>query len=62
MGAAWGAVLWLVASGLVMPIWLNIVGIATPVPNLSPNSLLAHLLWGTVLAIGTHVVQRGVIP
>ncbi|MCS3628857.1 signal transduction histidine kinase [Salinibacter ruber] len=58
VGAAWGAVLWLVAGGLVMPIWLNLVGIATPVPNLNPNSLLAHLLWGTVLAVGVQVSRR----
>lgn len=58
VGAAWGTVLWLVASGFVMPIWLNLVEIAAPIPNLTLNSLLAHLLWGSVLGLGHHVSQR----
>ncbi|WP_263784358.1 ATP-binding protein [Salinibacter grassmerensis] len=62
VGTAWGAVLWLGASGFVMPIWLNLVGISTPIPNLSPNSLLAHLLWGSMLAVGAHVSRRRLVP
>lgn len=45
-----------------MPLWLNLVGIATPIPNLSPNSLLAHLLWGVVLGAGYHVSQQWPLP
>ena len=52
VGAAWGTTLWFFASGLVMPFWLNLVGIPAPIPNLSPHSLLAHLLWGGVLGVG----------
>jgi two-component system OmpR family sensor kinase len=62
VGAAWGAVLWLVASGLIMPLWLNLVGIATPIPNLSPNSLLAHLLWGLVLGAAYQASQQWPLP
>ncbi|MEF8856158.1 MAG: HAMP domain-containing sensor histidine kinase [Haloplanus sp.] len=48
LGAGYGAVLWLVAAGLVMPLWLRAVGIPAPVPNLGLPSLLNHLLWGSV--------------
>lgn len=49
LGTGYGAVLWLVAAGLVMPLWLRAVGIPAPVPNLRLPSLLNHLFWGTVL-------------
>ncbi|WP_103029488.1 ATP-binding protein [Salinibacter altiplanensis] len=58
VGAAWGGALWLVASGLVMPIWLNLVGVTSPIPTLRPNSLLAHLLWGVVLGLGHYMSQK----
>jgi signal transduction histidine kinase len=48
LGAGYGAVLWLVAAGLVMPLWLRAVGVPAPLPNLGLSSLLNHLLWGTV--------------
>jgi len=46
----WSLALWLVAAGLIMPIWLSLVGIEANLPNLSAVSLLAHLLWGASLA------------
>jgi len=46
----WSLALWLVAAGLIMPIWLSLVGIEANLPNLSAMSLLAHLLWGASLA------------
>jgi len=46
----WSLALWLVAAGLVMPMWLSLVGIEARLPNLSAAALLAHLLWGTSLA------------
>jgi two-component system OmpR family sensor kinase len=46
--AGYGALLWLVAAGVVMPLWLRAVGVAAPVPNLQPASLVTHLLWGVV--------------
>jgi two-component system OmpR family sensor kinase len=49
VGAAYGVGLWLVAAGVVMGVWLNLVGIAAPVPNLNPLGLAAHVLWGVVL-------------
>jgi len=46
VGIAYGLVLWFVMAGVVMSLWLNAVGIATPVPNLNAASLAGHLLWG----------------
>ena len=46
----WSLALWLVAAGLVMPVWLSLVGIEASLPNLSAVALLAHLLWGGSLA------------
>ena len=50
LGAGFGAFLWLVAAGVVMPVWLGLVGIPAPVPNLSAVGLVGHLVWG--LAVG----------
>lgn len=58
VAVGWGVGLWLGASGIIMPAWLNLVGIATPVPDLSPHSLLAHVIWGLVLGGGHHLSQR----
>jgi signal transduction histidine kinase len=48
VGAAYGAFLWLVAAGVVMPLWLRAVGVPAPLPNLGLPSLGNHLLWGGV--------------
>jgi hypothetical protein len=45
-GVAYGLFLWFVMAGVVMSLWLNAVGVATPLPNLGPASLVGHLLWG----------------
>jgi hypothetical protein len=51
LGLAYGLVLWFVAAGTLMPIWLASVGFpaAPPVPNLEPVVLGAHLVYGVVL-------------
>ena len=54
VGLGWGVALWLVAASLVMPVWLNLVGVPAPVPNVSPVSFASHLLWGGLLAVGYH--------
>jgi hypothetical protein len=50
-GVAWGSVLWLVAAGVVMPLWLRAVGIEAPFPNLPLVGLTAHVVWGGVLGV-----------
>ncbi|WP_158855069.1 sensor histidine kinase KdpD [Halorhabdus sp. CUG00001] len=61
-GLGWAFTLWLVASGIVMPLWLELVGIPAVVPSLSPWGLLSHLVWGLTLSVlymgGTMVLDR----
>jgi len=49
LGVGWGVALWLVAAGLIMPVWLIAVDQPATLPDLSPIGLLAHLLWGGLL-------------
>lgn len=64
VGIGWGIVLWLLAAGMIMPIWLHLVGQEALLPNLTGPGLLAHLLWGVVLAtvysglVGREAVLR----
>ncbi len=57
-GAAWGGLLWLVAAGVIMPLWLRFVGIDVPLPNLSIVGLVAHVLWGVVLGGSYAALKR----
>jgi len=52
LGAGYGVFLWLVAAGIVMSLWLNVVGVPTPLPNLTVTGLLGHVLWGAILGGG----------
>jgi len=51
IGIAYGAVLWVVAASVVMPIWLDAVGFANApaTPNFVPMSLAGHVIFGAVL-------------
>jgi two-component system OmpR family sensor kinase len=49
VGVSYGLVLWLVGAGFLMPAWLLAVGGTSPIPNLQPGSLMAHLGWGVWL-------------
>lgn len=49
VAVAWGLFLWAVAAGVVMPIWLGLVGIPAPIPNLGATSLAGHLVWSVTL-------------
>ncbi|MFC7157631.1 histidine kinase [Halomarina halobia] len=51
VGVAYGVVIWIVAAGIVMPIWLQAVGfpMAPPLPNFNPMSLVGHVVYGAVL-------------
>jgi two-component system OmpR family sensor kinase len=49
LGAGYGVALWFVAAGVVMSLWLNAIGIPSPLPELNPMSLVAHLVWGATL-------------
>ena len=58
LGVAWGTVLWLVAAGVIMPVWLSLVGINTPLPNLSGLGFVGHALWGFVLGTTFWVLSQ----
>jgi hypothetical protein len=50
LGTFYGVVLWLVAGGLVFPLWLGAVGAsAPPIPYLGMDFLAGHVLYGLVL-------------
>ncbi|MFA1609651.1 sensor histidine kinase [Halobellus rubicundus] len=51
LGLVWGVVLWLVAAGVVMPLWLSLVGVPASLPNLSLVGLVGHAVWGVVLGV-----------
>jgi len=51
LGVGFGVLLWLVAAGLIMPVWLRLVGLAAPVPNLALPGFVGHVVWG--LTLGT---------
>ncbi|WP_435186497.1 ATP-binding protein [Halobellus sp. EA9] len=61
LGLLWGVVLWLVAAGILMPLWLQLLGIPAALPNLSVIGLVAHAIWGTVMGI-THPLVSGADP
>ena len=48
-GVAYGLFLWFAMAGVVMSLWLNVVGVAAPLPNLDSASLVGHLLWGGIV-------------
>ena len=46
--------LWLVAAGLVMPLWLRLLGQPATVPMLTVPALVGHLIWGVTLGVLYH--------
>ena len=57
-GLSFGAVLWLIAAGVVMPLWLRAVGVPTALPNLPAIGLVAHGVWGVTLGY-VYVISGG---
>ncbi|WP_232703352.1 histidine kinase [Halobacterium wangiae] len=53
VGAVYGVVLWAVFAAVVMPVWLQAVGFgaAPAVPNVNPQSLVGHVVYGVVLGV-----------
>jgi signal transduction histidine kinase len=58
VGVVFGLGLWVLAAGVVMPVWLRLVGVGAPLPNLPPGSLAAHALWGLTAATVYHAGDR----
>jgi uncharacterized membrane protein YagU involved in acid resistance len=51
LGIVYGVLVWIVAAGIVMPIWLGAVGfpMVPPLPNFNPMSLVGHVVYGVIL-------------
>lgn len=62
LGMAWGVVLWVVAAGLIAPVWLMLLGVDVSVPNLTGVLLVTHLTWGLALGILTSLGFRHLYP
>jgi len=62
IGTGFGVSLWFVAAGVVSPVWLQLLGIPAPLPNLTAVSLVAHLVWGATLGTLTALGYRYVVP
>ncbi|MFB6140172.1 MAG: histidine kinase [Halosimplex sp.] len=63
-GAVYGLVLGVVGAGVIMPIWLSVVGVSSParVPNVTAPLLLWHLGYGLVLGAVFGVLERRDAP
>lgn len=59
LGLVYGAILWVVAAGVVMPLWLSAVGFPSPppLPNLGLMGLLVHLAFGLVLGVSYYYLR-----
>jgi two-component system OmpR family sensor kinase len=58
VGLVFGLSLWLFAAGLVMPLWLGLVGVPASVPNLTLSSLAGHITWAVTVSLGYHAGDR----
>lgn len=58
VGVIYSLLLWVVAGGVVMGIWLNLLGIPSPIPDLGLPGLVGHLVWGFVLVGSFHLLSR----
>lgn len=54
LGIAYGVLTTVVLAWILLPIWLNAVGFipqTPPLPNVNPDSLVWHLVYGVVLGV-----------
>lgn len=58
VGVIYSLLLWVVAGGVVMGIWLNLLGIPSPIPDLGLSGLVGHLVWGFVLVGSFQLLSR----
>ena len=49
VAVGWAVVLWALAAGVIMPLWLRLVGVPSMIPTLDLSGLLGHLVWGLTL-------------
>lgn len=56
LGILWGAFFWVVAAGIIMPVWLE--GSIGSIPTLGPWSGLGHVLYGAVVGVGSATLYK----
>ena len=59
-GIVYGVVLAVAGAGIIMPIWLGVVGFAGPpsIPYVTRPMLVWHALYGAVLGFGVALAER----
>ena len=62
VGLGWALCLFVVAAGVIAPIWLRLLGIGAQIPNLDLVLLLSHLAWGASLGLLTPLGYRYAVP
>ncbi len=58
VGLGWGAVLWFFAAGILMPLWLSLLGVPASIPNLSIPGFVGHAIWGVALGVSYWGLKR----
>lgn len=58
-GLGWGVILWFVAAGFIMPVWLLILNQPTMLPTLTLIGFASHTIWGISLGISCVLLKRG---
>jgi len=58
LAVGWALALWIVAAGVIMPVWLLAANLSTTIPNLTLAWLLGHLVWGLTLGAGYWAVPE----
>lgn len=61
LAVAFGVALWAVAAGIIMPVWLQFVGIDIGLPNLTAASFVGHVVWGVTLGTIYHVGNQWLV-
>ena len=56
--AGWAGILWLVAAGILMPVWLGLLGFPAELPALTMSGLISHALWGLVMLVSLLTLRR----
>ncbi len=62
IAVGWGLALWLLAAGIIAPVWLRLLGIQETIPHLSVELLTTHLVWGITLGPLTALGFRRAVP
>lgn len=62
IGVVWALALWIGAAGVIAPVWLVLLGIPVPIPNLTSTLFISHLAWGISLAVLTSWGYDHVAP